>query len=275
MSCAIPKPLIGMNKLIRHFELKPVPRDVGDVEQDGPANAGNRWLLEERRRKEAKSHAAHCVRPEHDKVEQAARKLDDCKLKGITDEVYIAKEIETFLKDLNLKEKEHEKAESLSGGQKRCLSCSIALIGGSKTVILDEPTSGMDPEKRRLAWRLIAKHREGRTILLTTHFMDEADLLGDRIAIMHHGQLAAAGSSLELKKQYGSGYKLTVAKGEMFDESSLESTVKSFVAGAAIAADSLDSELNFNLPEGSIKTFPTLFKELEAKQSALGVGSFG
>ena len=198
-----------------------------------------------------------------------------CKLKGIDDEKYIATEIETFLVDLNLKEKEHALADTLSGGQKRCLSCSIALIGGSKTVILDEPTSGMDPEKRRLAWKLIAKHREGRTILLTTHFMDEADLLGDRIAIMHHGKLAASGSSLELKKQFGSGYKLTVAKGPKFDESGLVSTVLQSIDGAAVVADSLDSELNFNLPDVNVQKFPALLKDLEAKQVMLGMESFG
>lgn len=81
-------------------------------------------------------------------------------------------------------------------------SVGIALIGGSEVVILDEPTSGMDPYARRATWDLLVKHKEDRTILLTTHFMDEADLLGDRIAIMADGKLQCSGSSLFLKSRY-------------------------------------------------------------------------
>ena len=70
-------------------------------------------------------------------------------------------------------------------------------------VILDEPTSGMDPEARRQSWDILQSQRAGRTIILSTHFMDEADLLGDRIAIMADGQLQCCGSSLFLKNKYG------------------------------------------------------------------------
>lgn len=69
--------------------------------------------------------------------------------------------------------------------------------------MLDEPTSGMDPSARRFTWDLLQQHRKGRTMILTTHFMDEADLLGDRIAIMADGQIKCCGSSLFLKKKYG------------------------------------------------------------------------
>ena len=70
-------------------------------------------------------------------------------------------------------------------------------------VILDEPTSGMDPEARRQAWDILQSQRKGRTMILSTHFMDEADLLGDRIAIMADGELQCCGSSLFLKGKYG------------------------------------------------------------------------
>lgn len=69
--------------------------------------------------------------------------------------------------------------------------------------MLDEPTSGMDPSARRATWDLLQGEKRGRTILLTTHFMDEADLLGDRIAIMAGGELQCCGSPLFLKKKYG------------------------------------------------------------------------
>ena len=95
---------------------------------------------------------------------------------------------------------------------KRKLSLGIAVIGGSKVLLLDEPTSGMDPYSRRFTWNVIRKYRENRTIILTTHFMDEADLLGDRIAIMADGKLRCAGTSLFLKNMYGVGYNLTIEK---------------------------------------------------------------
>ena len=70
-------------------------------------------------------------------------------------------------------------------------------------VSLDEPTSGMDPVSRRFTWDVLQKHKENRTVLLTTHHMDEADVLGDRIAIMAKGTLQCCGSTIFLKKVYG------------------------------------------------------------------------
>ena len=70
-------------------------------------------------------------------------------------------------------------------------------------MILDEPTSGMDPDARRQTWDILQKYKEGRTVVLSTHFMDEADLLGDRIAIMSEGVVKCCGSSYFLKKAYG------------------------------------------------------------------------
>merc|ERR1712154_243579 len=86
-----------------------------------------------------------------------------------------------------------------------------ALIGGSKIVFLDEPTSGMDPQSRRITWNMIAKEKKSRCIILTTHFMDEADILGDRVAVMADGQVKCCGSPLFLKRQYGVGFPFTVS----------------------------------------------------------------
>ena len=86
----------------------------------------------------------------------------------------------------------------------------IALIGDPKVVFLDEPTAGMDPESRHQLWDLITEMKSGRTVVLTSHHMDEADLLGDRIAVMSHGRLQVCGSSMYLKRKFGLGYSLTV-----------------------------------------------------------------
>ena len=121
-------------------------------------------------------------------------------------------EVQKIINEVGLTEKKDVASKALSGGMKRKLSLGIALIGDSKVVILDEPTSGMDPYSRRSTWNILQKNKAGRIILLTTHFMDEADILGDRIAIMAHGQLKCVGSSMYLKNQYGVGYTFTIVK---------------------------------------------------------------
>lgn len=88
---------------------------------------------------------------------------------------------------MGLADKLNSTATDMSGGQKRKLSLAMALIGDPKVVFLDEPTSGMDPASRRDVWRLLENRKAGRVIVLTTHFMDEADILGDRVAIMARG----------------------------------------------------------------------------------------
>jgi ABC-type multidrug transport system ATPase subunit len=86
-------------------------------------------------------------------------------------------------------------AKGLSGGEKRRLSIAIALIGFGKVIFLDEPTTGLDPEVRRLIWEIINKAKQGRTIILTTHSMEEAEVLCQRIGIMSKGALRCLGVS--------------------------------------------------------------------------------
>lgn len=117
-----------------------------------------------------------------------------------------------MIRDVGLTLDQDKKSCSLSGGNKRKLSVTLALVGGSKLVILDEPTSGMDLSARRGLWNMLRKYRRDRIIILTTHYMDEADVLGDRIGIMANGQLKCLGSSLFLKNKFGGGYKLIMVK---------------------------------------------------------------
>ena len=86
------------------------------------------------------------------------------------------------------------------------------MIGNSKIVLLDEPSSGMDTTARRILWEMLKKNKNGKIIILTTHYMDEADILGDRIAIMAEGKVQCTGSSFFLKNRYGVGYNLVIAK---------------------------------------------------------------
>ncbi|XP_029285305.1 LOW QUALITY PROTEIN: ATP-binding cassette sub-family A member 1 [Cottoperca gobio] len=144
-------------------------------------------------------------------------------LKGLS-EAEVKAELDTLLEDVGLLHKRREQTKNLSGGMQRKLSVAIAFVGGSKVVVLDEPTAGVDPYSRRGIWDLLLKYRKDRTIILSTHYMDEAELLGDRIAIISQGKLCCCGSPLFLKSRLGSGYYLTVVKREGLDTSTPSST---------------------------------------------------
>ena len=119
------------------------------------------------------------------------------------DPAHKKQEIESLIKDSGLTIDQRKQACQLSGGNKRKLSVSIALCGGSRLVMLDEPTSGMDLGARRNLWDMLKSYKKDRIIILTTHYMDEADVLGDRIGIMCKGSLQCLGSSLFLKNRFG------------------------------------------------------------------------
>jgi ATP-binding cassette subfamily A (ABC1) protein 3 len=131
--------------------------------------------------------------------------------KGLTPDK-VATNVTKMIAEIELYEEADQMARTLSGGQKRKLSVGIALIGDSKLVLLDEPTSGMDTTTRRRFWEMLKNYKKDRIIILTTHYMDEADILGDRICIMAEGEIQCCGSSLYLKNRFGVGYQLTIAK---------------------------------------------------------------
>ncbi|KAF9426089.1 ATP-binding cassette sub- A member 1 [Podila epigama] len=110
-------------------------------------------------------------------------------------------------------------AGRLSGGMKRRLSTIISTIGDPAVLILDEPTTGMDPIHRRHVWTFLAQFKRGRSILLTTHSMEEADALGDKVAIMVSGHLKAIGNTTRLKNKFGSGYRVELALGNFIPNS--------------------------------------------------------
>ncbi|XP_075213435.1 phospholipid-transporting ATPase ABCA1-like isoform X2 [Lycorma delicatula] len=192
-------------------------------------------------------------------------------------------EIDQMINDLQLPHKRTSLAKDLSGGMKRKLSIAVAFIGGSKTVILDEPTSGVDPYSRRSIWELLMKYKKGRTVVLTTHYMDEADLLGDRIAIVANGQLQCCGSSLFLKNRFGSGYYLTIDMnrngGSLSTESQDFHEVHNHIQGIVPSAQFLEqigTELVYILPQrDKIEEFRYLFVSLDKNKTSLNIASYG
>uniref|UniRef100_A0A8C4H0N4 ABC transporter domain-containing protein n=1 Tax=Dicentrarchus labrax TaxID=13489 RepID=A0A8C4H0N4_DICLA len=186
----------------------------------------------------------------------------------------IPDEVDRTIRILNLEDKRQARSKTLSGGMKRKLSIGIALIGDSKVVMLDEPTSGMDPSARRATWDLLQGEKRGRTILLTTHFMDEADLLGDRIAIMAGGELQCCGSPLFLKNKYGAGYHMVIVKDALCNVSEITRLVHMYVPNATMES-SAGAELSYILPKESTSRFELLFAELEMNREELGIASYG
>ncbi|XP_012500397.1 PREDICTED: ATP-binding cassette sub-family A member 3-like [Propithecus coquereli] len=196
-----------------------------------------------------------------------------CVIKGVRGKIR-PKEIDNMLSAFNLLEKRDALSKALSGGMKRKLSIIISLIGDSQVVILDEPTSGMDPASRRVTWDLLQQCKQDCAILLTTHHMDEADILGDRIAIMVKGSLKCCGSSIFLKKIYGVGYRIVLVKEPHCDVEEISRLIHYYTPTATLE-NNVGTELSFIVPKEYIYRFEALFTALEERQEELGIASFG
>lgn len=108
--------------------------------------------------------------------------------------------------------------ENLSGGQKQKMGLALALVNNPELLFLDEPTTGLDPQARRAMWDVIRTlKKQGRSILLTTHYLEEAELLADKVAIMNKGKIIAAGSPQELINKYGSPKKMITVSDSLED----------------------------------------------------------
>ncbi|CAG0880411.1 unnamed protein product [Darwinula stevensoni] len=190
----------------------------------------------------------------------------------------VEKLAEKMLHDLGIPEKRDALSTDLSGGMQRKLSVAIAFLSENRTVFLDEPTSGVDPFSRRAIWELLCRYKKGdtifsitknkslliriyslylpsiqigRTVILTTHHMDEAEILGDRIAILSQGKLKCIGSPLFLKTALGSGYTLRLVRKQQSMEDSAEGRFLN-AAAAEIADEQLTEFLRKNYPDAQL-----------------------
>ncbi|XP_072578148.1 phospholipid-transporting ATPase ABCA7 isoform X6 [Vulpes vulpes] len=227
------------------------------------------------------------------------------RLKGLS-AAAVRREQARLLQDVGLVPKRRAQTRHLSGGMQRKLSVAMAFVGGSRVVILDEPTAGVDPASRRSIWELLLKYREGRTLILSTHHLDEAEVLGDRVAVVAGGRVCCCGSPLFLRRHLGSGYYLTLAKarpspaaggqGNADSEAAagpgreaeqagqrsaagaaqLLSFVQQLVPGARLVEE-LPHELLLVLPYGGAVdgSFARLFREMDRRLGELGLASYG
>ncbi|TPX32073.1 hypothetical protein SmJEL517_g04789 [Synchytrium microbalum] len=154
---------------------------------------------------------------------------------------------------------QNQRSATYSGGMKRRLSMVISTIGDPRIIFMDEPTTGMDPVNRRHVWTFVEKFKKNRVIVLTTHSMEEADVLGDKIAIMAHGRLRAIDTSLGLKSKFGAGYRISIVT----DPNAMDvvkTAVKARVPDAVLEDDSAGA-LTFVLPLSSTPAIPAFVKE--------------
>lgn len=192
----------------------------------------------------------------------------------------LTSEITRYMKLIGLEEQSDCRVATLSGGMKRKLAVCLAFCGGSKVVFCDEPSSGMDPAARRSLWEFIRQEKHGRTVLLSTHHMDEADVLADRIAILNAGSLKCCGSPYFLKKRFGLGYHLLCTKSsaatvsELYGRDRLTSVLQEFHPSVMLEYEN-SSEMSFMLPDTMQKDFERLFRDLEDRGSDYGLCSFG
>ncbi|ORX78160.1 P-loop containing nucleoside triphosphate hydrolase protein [Anaeromyces robustus] len=157
-------------------------------------------------------------------------------------------DMDEILTEIDLIHQKKMKAADLSGGQKRKLCIGMAIIGNPKYVFLDEPTTGLDPLSRRKIWDLLLKKKEGRVIFLTTHYMDEADILADRKLILSKGKIRCLGTSLFLKNHFNMNYDLDV---ETTDKDKVQTIIQKYLPESVYCKDinKYDNERQIDIGE--------------------------
>lgn len=160
----------------------------------------------------------------------------------------------------------------ISGGMKRRVSLAISLLADPSIIFLDEPTTGLDPETKRAMWSLIDIAKAGRSIVLTTHSMEEADALCGRIGIMAHGRLRCLGPSLHLKRRFGDGFRVEVTHREGGKDVALQFLSELLPAGEIMSEDTSSASSSANtlilqLPQGAVR-LSELFARMEARPKA-------
>ncbi|XP_030643482.1 ATP-binding cassette sub-family A member 12 [Chanos chanos] len=193
-------------------------------------------------------------------------------------------QVRKILQETGMYAHRHKRVGTLSGGMKRKLSISIAFIGGSRLVVLDEPTTGVDPCSRRSIWDIVLQHKQDRTIILSTHHLDEAEVLSDRIAFLERGGVKCCGSPFYLKDKLAKGYNLTLTKKvqvpgseEKFDIEELTAFIQSHLPNACLKEGRL-GDVVYTLPpynSQNASAYRSLLTSLDRNLDALHLGCYG
>ncbi|KAK7169397.1 hypothetical protein R3I93_005384 [Phoxinus phoxinus] len=196
----------------------------------------------------------------------------------------VNEQVHRILMETDMHAHRHKRVGTLSGGMKRKLSISIAFIGGSRLVVLDEPTTGVDPCSRRSIWDIVLQHKQERTIILSSHHLDEAEVLSDRIAFLERGGLKCCGSPFYLKDKLAKGYNLTLTKkvqtldsNEKFDIEEIQDFIQSYLPDARRKEGEV-GDLVYALPPYTTENaaaYQSLLTDLDQNLDKLLLGCYG
>jgi ATP-binding cassette subfamily A (ABC1) protein 3 len=196
------------------------------------------------------------------------------RLRGVPEDM-VHKVVDGTIDQLELTPHRKKLAMRLSGGMKRKLCVAIALIGDPEVVLLDEPSAGLDPVSRRNLWSVILRTMSHRAVILTTHSMDEAEALCQRIGIMVQGQLRALGTKQHLKNKFGSGFELVV-KLNVTDLARQIEEMNAFVDTmfpSAVLMSENGGLLTYQVPRREMK-MGVAFTELENNKARLSIEDY-
>ena len=196
--------------------------------------------------------------------------------KGVSSDL-IDEEVNKSLKDFQLTEIKDVVVEDLSAGQKRQLSVAISLIGGSRVIFLDEPSSGMDITSRRNLWEILKRQLDQKIIILTTHYMEEASVLGNRIGIINEGRMKCIGTPLFLIEPFGKCMTITISKEEDANNDEIINFINSKANNSKIEV--LSEEIIFRIPkdnysEGGVMDLGEFFSDLDNNLHGLRIKSY-
>ena len=229
-------------------------------------------------------HGAMGVCPQHDvlwrDLSAAEHVAFYARLRQVPKGAALKREVRRVLADVALTAWADKPSRSFSGGMKRRLSVACALVGGPRIVYLDEPSTGLDPASRRRLWRVITEFKERANddgaIVLTTHSMEEAEVLCDRVAIMSEGRLRCIGTSADIKRRFGEAYKLTIHTTSHAPEAA--EAVQAFVtrelsADARALNASMGGTTDFEVPRAGLQ-LSLVYEKVEAARARLGVADW-
>ena len=176
-----------------------------------------------------------------------------CHFKGVPSDK-IDDEIKKTVQDFRIADIQDILAKNLSAGQRRKLSIAISIIGGSKVIFLDEPSSGMDITSRRNLWEILKRITDNKIIILTTHYMEEASVLGKRIGIISDGRMKCIGTPLFLIERFGKFMSINIVKEEDADNDKIIEFFKEH--SPHVEYEKLSEEIMFRIPKRDYKNIP-------------------
>lgn len=167
------------------------------------------------------------------------------------------------LTDVGLQDVGNQCVGQYSGGMRRRISVALSTMGNPSIILMDEPTTGMDPVSRRHVWNLIQRLKQKKVIIMSTHAMEEAECLSDKLIVLDHGEVQCVGTPLKLKNMLGNGYRVSMISNQK-DIAQVKNLVKSIVPSSQFQEQSGESgSLVWNVPMENVSELGSIFSILE------------